>query len=65
MLALGCHTKVVPARRRASRRTSRVLHCYSKPSFVQRSEDGDVESLKYFDALHTSCGFSISVMSLM
>jgi hypothetical protein len=50
-----------PARRRALRRTSRVLHCYSISSFVERSGDGDAESLKYFDAIHASCSFSISV----
>jgi hypothetical protein len=60
-VALGCRAKVAPVRRHASRRTSRALHCYSISSFVERSGDGDAESLKYFDALHASCSFSISV----
>jgi hypothetical protein len=34
-----------------------LLHCYSTTSFVQRSEDGDVESLLYFDSLYASCSF--------
>jgi hypothetical protein len=42
-----------------------VLHCYSISSFVQRSGDGDAESLMYFNAIHTSYNVSISVMSLM
>jgi hypothetical protein len=42
-------------RRHASRRTSRVLHYYSTSPFVQRSWDGDVESLMYFDSLRASC----------
>jgi hypothetical protein len=42
-----------------------VLYCYSISSFVQRSGDGDAESLTYFNTLHASCSFSIFVMSLM
>jgi hypothetical protein len=51
--------------RRASRRTSMVLSCYSISSFVQRSEDDDAKSLMYFHTLHASCRFSVSVMPLM
>jgi hypothetical protein len=42
-----------------------VPHCYSISSFVQRSGDGDAESVMYFNTLHASCNFSISVISLM
>jgi hypothetical protein len=51
--------------RHASRRSSMVVHCYSISSFMQRSGDGDAESLMYFNTHHASCSFSISVTSLM
>jgi hypothetical protein len=46
-------------------RITMAMYCYSITSFVQRSEDGDAESLLYFDSLHASCSLSIFVMSLM
>jgi hypothetical protein len=52
-------------RKPASRRTLMVLHCYPISSFVQRSGDGDAESLMHFDAIHASCSLSsVFVMSL-
>jgi hypothetical protein len=44
---LGCCTKVAPAGRCASRRTAMVPHYYSLTSLMQRSGDGDVESLLF------------------
>jgi hypothetical protein len=55
----------VPTGRRVSRRTSRVVHCYTTNSSAKKSGDNDAESLKYFDVLHASCSFSVSVMSLL
>jgi hypothetical protein len=34
-----------------------VPHCYSISSFVQRSWDGDAESLMFFNILHASYSF--------
>jgi hypothetical protein len=47
----------VPAGRRASRRTSRVVHCYTRNFFVKKSGDDDADSLKYFNAVHALCSF--------
>jgi hypothetical protein len=48
---------VAPAGRHASRRTSRVVHCYTTNSFAKKSGGDDTESLKYFNTLHASCSF--------
>jgi hypothetical protein len=60
---------VVPIGRHASKRTSRVVHCYTTNCSTKKSGDDDAKSLKYFDALHASYNFfvifSVSVMSLM
>jgi hypothetical protein len=60
---------VAPIGRRASRRTSRVVYCYTTNSSTKKSGDDDAGSLKYFDALHASCSFFVifflSAMSLM
>jgi hypothetical protein len=46
-----------------------VLHSYFSISFMQRSWDGDVESLGHLESLtcpmHHRLFFSVSVMSLM
>jgi hypothetical protein len=60
---------VAPVGRRASRRTSRLVHCYATNSSAKKSGDDDAESLKYFNALLASCIFFVifyvSVMSLV
>jgi hypothetical protein len=56
-LALGYRAKVASTRRHASRRISRVVHCYATNSFVKKSGDDDADPLKYFSALHASCSF--------
>jgi hypothetical protein len=60
---------VAPTGRHASRRTSKVVHCYTINSFTKKSGDDDADSLKYFNALHASCSFfiifSISIMPLI
>jgi hypothetical protein len=48
---------VASAGRHASKRTSRVVHCYTKNSLVKKSGDDDAGPLKYFSALHASCSF--------
>jgi hypothetical protein len=45
---------VAPTGRRASKITSRVVHCYTINSSAKESGDGDVDSLKYFSTLHAS-----------
>jgi hypothetical protein len=41
------------------------VHFYTTNSSTKKSGDDDAVSLKYFDALHASYSFSVSVMSLM
>jgi hypothetical protein len=48
---------VAPAGRRASKRTSRVVHYYTTNSSVKKSGDDDADPLKYFSALHVSSNF--------
>jgi hypothetical protein len=48
---------VALAGRRASRRTSRVVHCYTTNSSAKKSDDDDADSLKYYNTLHASCSF--------
>jgi hypothetical protein len=55
---LRCHAKVAPAGRHASRRTARVVQCYTINSSTKNSgDDDDIDSLKYFNALHASYSF--------
>jgi hypothetical protein len=42
-----------------------ALRCYSMPSFVQRSRDGDVESLLHFAPFMPPTVLYVSVVSLM
>jgi hypothetical protein len=46
---------VVLAGRRVSKRTSRVVHCYTTNSSVKKSDDDDADPLKYVNTLHASC----------
>jgi hypothetical protein len=48
---------VAPAGKRASKRTLRVVHCYTINSSVKKSGDDDAESLEYLVDLHASCSF--------
>jgi hypothetical protein len=52
---------VVSAGRHASKRTSRVEHCYITNSSVKKSGDDDADLLKYFSALHASCSFFCNI----
>jgi hypothetical protein len=56
---------VALAGRRASRRTSKVVHCYTTNSSVKKSGDDDVELLQFLTPFMPPTVFSISVMSLM
>jgi hypothetical protein len=56
---------VVPAGRHASRRTSRVVHCYTTNSSVKKSGDGDAESLQFLTPFMPLVVSSVSIMSLM
>jgi hypothetical protein len=41
--------------RRASKRTSMVVHCYTTNSSAKKSGDDDADPLKYFNGLHAYC----------
>jgi hypothetical protein len=56
---------VVPAGRPTSRRTSKVVHCYTKNSFAKKSGDDDAESLQFLTPFMPPIVSSISVMSLI
>jgi hypothetical protein len=56
---------VAPIDRRASRRTTVVLHCYSTTSFAKKHGDGDAESLLFLTLFMPPAVSFVSIMSLM
>jgi hypothetical protein len=48
---------VSPVGRHASKRTLRVVHCYTTNSSIKKSDDDDADPLKYFNALDASWSF--------
>jgi hypothetical protein len=56
---------VAVAVRLASRRTSRIVHCYTTNSFAKKSGDGDAKSLQFLTSFMSPAVSSVYVMSLM
>jgi hypothetical protein len=56
---------VAPAWRHASRRTLKVVYCYTIIFFAKKSGDDDAESLQFFMLFMPPAISSVSVMSLM
>jgi hypothetical protein len=55
---------VALAGRHASRRTSRVVHCYTTNSSTKKSGDVDTDPLKYFNTLYAEMNGSEVVVQV-
>jgi hypothetical protein len=52
---------VSPVGRHASKRTLKVVHCYTTNSSIKKSDNDDADPLKYFSALDASWSFFCNI----